>query len=69
MKSKELTEREKEILKLIKLGKNDIKISKELCISQHTAHSHRKNIYKKLEAHSNLEAIIKGIERGYLTSF
>lgn len=66
---KELTDREKEILGLIKLGKNDIKISKELCISKHTAHSHRKSIYKKFNVHSNLEAIIKGIELGYLSSF
>jgi DNA-binding CsgD family transcriptional regulator len=45
---------------------NDFEIGEELCISHHTAHSHRKEIYKKFAAHSDLEAVLVGIERGYL---
>lgn len=65
-KEDELTVREIEVLILISKKMNDFRIGEELCISHHTAHSHRKEIYKKFNAHSDLEAVLVGIERGYL---
>lgn len=65
-KDDELTEREIQVLQLISKKMDDKEIGKELCISPHTAHSHRKQIYKKFAAHSDLEAVLVGIERGYL---
>lgn len=62
----ELTEREIEVLNLISKKMNDYEIGEKLCISHHTAHSHRKKIYKKFAAHSDLEAVLVGIERGYI---
>lgn len=62
----ELTPRQKEVLNLIKLLMDDYKIGEKLTISHHTAHSHRKDIYKKLDVHSDAEAIVKGIQLGYI---
>lgn len=45
---KDLTQREKEIVELLCLGYSKKQISNELNISEHTVHTHSKNIYKKL---------------------
>lgn len=63
---KKLTTREQEVLNLLKFAMNDFEIGEELCISHHTAHTHRKSIYKKLDVHSDLEAALKGINLGYI---
>lgn len=59
--SRPLTEREKQILDLIRLGRRDREIARELCIAESTVHKHIQNIFEKLHAHSRSEAI-------YLTS-
>lgn len=43
-----LTEREKNILRLVALGYTSIEISSKLFLSIHTVNTHRKNILKKL---------------------
>lgn len=43
-----ISEREKEILRLVALGRTNKEISEELCISTHTVITHRKNITAKL---------------------
>jgi DNA-binding NarL/FixJ family response regulator len=46
--SEELSEREKDVLQKIALGKTNKEIANELFISTHTVISHRKNITRKL---------------------
>ncbi len=46
--SEELSDREKEVLQKIALGKTNKEIANELFISAHTVISHRKNITRKL---------------------
>ncbi len=53
-----LTEREKEIIRLIIEEKNTNEIAKELFISTHTVMTHRKNIFFKLEV-ANIAGLTK----------
>ena len=50
-----LTKREKEILKLMALGKNSNEIAEMVHISEKTAKTHRRNIRTKLHAQSNYD--------------
>ena len=50
-----LTEREKEIISLTARGKTSQEISQMLFISEHTANTHKRNIYKKLGLHDSRE--------------
>lgn len=52
-----LTNREKEILLLIRQGLLSKEIAVQLNLSIHTIHNHRKNILAKLDAHNAIEAI------------
>ena len=52
-----LTQREAEIILLVEQGKNAKAISDDLVISQSTAKSHLRNIYAKVDIHSQSEAI------------
>jgi DNA-binding NarL/FixJ family response regulator len=56
-----LTEREQEILALIRRGCKNREIAGELCIAESTVHKHVQNIFEKLHARNRTEAI-------YLTS-
>ena len=47
-----LTEREKEIVRLVVKGKSNKEISTEMNISVYTVSTHRRNIAKKLQIHS-----------------
>ncbi len=51
-----LTSTEKEILKLIALGRTNKEIAAERCSSVHTINTHRKNIFRKLNVNSAHEA-------------
>ncbi|MEP7322096.1 MAG: response regulator transcription factor [Saprospiraceae bacterium] len=63
LKEKEpLSSREKDIVGLIIKGQTEQRIAESLFISKHTVHTHRKNIFKKLELHSNAELIRYFIE-------
>ena len=55
--SEDLTKRENEILHLIAKGRTSSEIGKELSISKFTVDTHRKNIHKKLNIHSNVGLI------------
>lgn len=55
---KDLTVREKDILRMLAKGMVNREISGQLCISINTVETHRKNIMKKLNLH-NLSEIIK----------
>ncbi len=52
-----LTDREKEILRLIKAGKLSKQIADTLSISIHTVNRHRQNILEKLSVGNSIEAI------------
>ncbi len=59
-----LSEREKEILRLMAEAFNYKAIAEKLYISYETVRTHVKNIYKKLHVTSRSEAVIKAIQQG-----
>jgi DNA-binding NarL/FixJ family response regulator len=61
-----LSVREIEILRAVSRGLTFVEIGKRSFISPHTVASHVKNIYRKLEAHSKVEAVSIARERGLL---
>lgn len=61
-----LTNRELEILRLIKKGLLSKEIADKLCISIHTVNIHRQNILRKMGAQNSIEAIRLGVETGLL---
>jgi len=65
---KTLTYTEKEILRLIALGKTTKEIAQERCSSTHTITTHRKNIFRKLEVNSVHEATKYALRAGILDS-
>ncbi|GHO43099.1 response regulator transcription factor [Ktedonospora formicarum] len=52
-----LTGREREILDLMRLGRKNREIARELCIAESTVHKHVQNIFEKLRARNRTEAI------------
>jgi DNA-binding NarL/FixJ family response regulator len=58
-----LTKRETEILIQLSKGLNYNSISKNLIISPSTVRKHIENIYKKLQVHSKMEAVMKAQKR------
>lgn len=57
--AKDITEREKQVLKLIACGLSSRQIAEKLYISRHTAVSHRKNLIKKFRVKNTAELIKK----------
>lgn len=52
-----LSNREKEIIQLLKQGLNTREISEKIFISQYTVETHKKNIFRKLEVKSSVELL------------
>ena len=61
-----LTEREREILKLVAEGHKSQKIAEMLSISLNTVHRHRDQINRKLNLHSLAELIKYAVHKGIL---
>jgi len=61
-----LSSREQQILKRASEGLSNQATAKDLHISPNTVRFHLKNIYRKLEVHSKVEAIQKAIRQGIL---
>jgi len=61
-----ISKREREILHLISFENTSKEIAQKLCISVHTALSHRKNLMWKLEVKNTAGLVRKGFEQGYL---
>ena len=59
-----LTQREKEVLKLVGEGFQNKEIADYLCISPKTVEKHRANIMRKLDLHSASELTAYAIEKG-----
>ncbi|MCB0448222.1 MAG: response regulator transcription factor [Gelidibacter sp.] len=57
-----LTEKEKQVLLQLTLGKSYKMIADELIVSVETVKTHMKNIYSKLHVHSSTEAVAKAIQ-------
>jgi len=62
-----LTEREKEVLKLIGEGYMNKEISNYLCISVKTVEKHRSNLMKKLDLHNASALTSYAIQKGLIT--
>lgn len=54
-----LTEREKEVLELVRVGKTSKEIARALAISPRTAEAHRRNLLRKLDVGSVKELILR----------
>ena len=62
----QLTVREASILRMLEEGRSYKEIAADLSVSTHTVHTHIKNTYRKLQAHSRSDAIRIGRIRGVL---
>jgi DNA-binding CsgD family transcriptional regulator len=59
-----LTSREKEIIKLLSLGKNFNEMASVLCLSPHTINTHKRNILKKTNSRNTTELVARCIREG-----
>jgi DNA-binding NarL/FixJ family response regulator len=62
-----LTQREREVLKLIGEGYKNKEIADELCISAKTVEKHRANVMEKLDLHSASALTAFAMEKGLIT--
>lgn len=62
-----LTEREKEVLRLVAEGKSNKEIAELLCLSVKTVMAHRTNIMEKLDLHSRTELVKYAIRQGIIS--
>lgn len=63
-----LTERERDVLRLVAEGMSNKEIGKELFISHRTVDSHRTNLMKKLDIHSMAELIRFAYQNGIVAN-
>jgi DNA-binding NarL/FixJ family response regulator len=63
---KDLSEREKEIIRCLASGKNSKAISETLFISEHTVKTHRRNVMYKLGVKTSAELIHLAMEKGII---
>ena len=56
------TTREKEVMELLILGYSNKEIAEQLIISEHTVKAHKEKIFAKLDAHNNVQAVVKFIK-------
>ena len=59
-----LSQREREVLKLIAEGYKNKEIAEELCISFKTVEKHRANLMKKLDLHNAAALAVYAVEKG-----
>jgi DNA-binding NarL/FixJ family response regulator len=62
-----LTDREKQVLKLVAEGRSNKEVAELLDISVKTAMSHREHIMQKLDLHSRTELIKFALQKGVIT--
>jgi DNA-binding NarL/FixJ family response regulator len=63
-----LTKRELEVLTLLAQGLSVQQISRRLSLSVHTTRGYVKTLLVKLEAHSQLEAVLVAARRGLIAA-
>ena len=59
-----LTDREREVLRLVVRGLTKKEVASELDLSRHTVDSHLRNIYQKLHVHNRAGAVATAIREG-----
>ena len=59
----DLSGREKDVLKLMTQGMNNVEIAQKLFISRFTVETHLRNIFDKLDIHSRQKFLVKAIPR------
>ncbi len=64
LKSNDLSDRERDILKLVATGVSNKEIARELHISTNTVKVHLRNIFAKINVYSRTEATLYAIEHG-----
>jgi DNA-binding CsgD family transcriptional regulator len=62
----QLTQREREVLRLLATGHTDRKIAEVLTISPRTVNKHMSNIFGKLEVPSRAAAAAYAVRRGFI---
>ncbi|MCD8024077.1 MAG: response regulator transcription factor [Candidatus Gastranaerophilales bacterium] len=65
----QLTQREKEILKLVSLGNSNAQIAQKLFIREITVKTHLNNIFRKIGADNRTQAAILAIDAGINTNY
>lgn len=65
--SKNISEREKEVLELVAYENTIKEVASKLYVSEHTVISHRKNLMSKLQVKNTAGMIRRGFELGFLT--
>ncbi len=68
MQTETVTRREIEIVKMIAEGLNSKEISFQLFISEHTVHTHRRNIVKKLGVRNVAHLVHYSWQRGFFNN-
>ena len=63
----ELTPREKEVLALVALGRDNAQIARQLELAPQTVHNYVSRLYEKLGVSSRSEVIVWARQRGYVT--
>jgi DNA-binding NarL/FixJ family response regulator len=63
-----LTTREREVLRLLVMGKTDREIAEELFVSLRTAHGHVASIFTKLDVHTRTAAATTAVAAGIVSS-
>ena len=58
----DLSVREKDVLKLVTQGMNNVEIAQKLFISRFTVETHLRNIFYKLDIHSRQKLVVKAIK-------
>jgi two-component system response regulator NreC len=61
-----LSDREREVLRLLALGHTNQEIAKELYISVRTAETHRAHIMQKLRLQTRADLVAYALDRGFL---
>lgn len=61
-----LTEREREVLKYVIMGKSNTEIAHELLISTHTAKAHVCSILRKMCVNDRVQAAVKAVKESLI---
>jgi LuxR family transcriptional regulator, maltose regulon positive regulatory protein len=61
-----LTSREQEVLLAVEAGGSDKAVGRRLGVSEHAVRFHLKNVFRKLQAHTRIEALDRARRIGLL---